>query len=407
MNYICLLIISGLIFLNPSVKLYAQNENDTIITIYDSNGNVIDSSQSNQSYYIKSVKKGQSVFKSVFDLENRKIKEFVEVNGEKNGRYIQYYQTSQTQWIGQYKNDLKTGLWRKFYPTGDLEAKGRFLRNKTYGNWRFYHINGQLAMRQHDKNNRSNGLEISYFQNGQLFSKGKRRDNKRIGDWIWFYDNGQIKMQGLYSKDGYRINTWYYYHPNGQLMCQCSFESNPDFNKYYAGSDSSALYFVEDLIKDSPSRWKNINWEGGFFEGFQTFYYDDGKIASIEKYKDGKLVHMISFNTLGDTVENRINPYGTAFFANYDGDLDDFIEENLQYPQDAREQGIEGDVILNFIVDNKGNLKDFEVLESPSNLLVPEAIRVMKLTNGQWNPGQKHNVPIEQKRGALVRFKLP
>ncbi|XOV66719.1 MAG: energy transducer TonB [Fluviicola sp.] len=56
----------------------------------------------------------------------------------------------------------------------------------------------------------------------------------------------------------------------------------------------------------------------------------------------------------------------------------DFIRENCVYPLEARKQGIEGKVWVQFIVNHDGSLVDVEVIQKVHPLLDAEALRLVK-----------------------------
>lgn len=76
-------------------------------------------------------------------------------------------------------------------------------------------------------------------------------------------------------------------------------------------------------------------------------------------------------------------------------DIPKYLGENIRYPQQAKDQKIEGRVIVKFVVDKEGNITNPSVVKSPSPLLSEEAIRVIK-TMPRWKPGIKdgQNVPV-------------
>lgn len=82
-----------------------------------------------------------------------------------------------------------------------------------------------------------------------------------------------------------------------------------------------------------------------------------------------------------------------------EGDLMTFrrwVQENLHYPQSAREEGISSRVLLTFIIERDGTLTGIEVLQSPDRLLSDEAVRVVG-SSPKWTPGEQ--------RGQAVRVK--
>lgn len=88
--------------------------------------------------------------------------------------------------------------------------------------------------------------------------------------------------------------------------------------------------------------------------------------------------------------------------------LKSFFEENIHYPTDAKKQGADGFVILQFVVEKNGSLSDIKVIRNgklPS--MDAEALRVCKLVKG-FNPGlNESGEPVRVKFTYPVHFKLP
>ena len=82
-----------------------------------------------------------------------------------------------------------------------------------------------------------------------------------------------------------------------------------------------------------------------------------------------------------------------------------WIDNNVQYPAVARENGIEGRVILKFIVEKDGSLSDSTVIHSVHPMVDREALRLV----GQmpkWNPGRRAGVPVRVRYCLPIKFKL-
>lgn len=65
-----------------------------------------------------------------------------------------------------------------------------------------------------------------------------------------------------------------------------------------------------------------------------------------------------------------------------------FINKEIIYPQEAIDNGIKGRVVLQFIIDERGNLTDLTILGSVHPVLDQEALRVVKLSP-KWTPGRQ------------------
>lgn len=82
-----------------------------------------------------------------------------------------------------------------------------------------------------------------------------------------------------------------------------------------------------------------------------------------------------------------------------------FIADHLQYPDAAREAGVEGRVTVRFIVERTGRIKDPEVLRGIGNGCDQEAIRVVK-SMPNWRPGKQNGMAVNVYYTLPVIFKL-
>ena len=77
-----------------------------------------------------------------------------------------------------------------------------------------------------------------------------------------------------------------------------------------------------------------------------------------------------------------------------------YFARNIKYPSIARENGIEGLVVIQFVVDKKGNLVDLEVVRDIGGGCGAEALRIAKLMP-DWQPG------LQRGREVMVKMTLP
>lgn len=80
--------------------------------------------------------------------------------------------------------------------------------------------------------------------------------------------------------------------------------------------------------------------------------------------------------------------------------LFEFIEEETNYPASAKNKGIEGKVVVTFVIDVNGEVTDPKVVKSVSDVLDKEALRVVK-SMPTWQPG------IQKGKKVKARYKLP
>lgn len=82
-----------------------------------------------------------------------------------------------------------------------------------------------------------------------------------------------------------------------------------------------------------------------------------------------------------------------------------YIASAIKYPVIAQENGIQGRVICQFVVNRDGSIVDVEVVRSVDPSLDKEAIRVIK-SMPKWSPGKQRGKPVRVKYTLPVNFKL-
>jgi len=85
--------------------------------------------------------------------------------------------------------------------------------------------------------------------------------------------------------------------------------------------------------------------------------------------------------------------------------LMDFIGSNLKYPLEAQKSGIQGTVLIRFVISKTGKVTKVEVLRSVFSALDDEAVRVVKLLP-DWIPGEQKGQKVNVYFTLPIRFKL-
>jgi TonB family protein len=73
--------------------------------------------------------------------------------------------------------------------------------------------------------------------------------------------------------------------------------------------------------------------------------------------------------------------------------LNKFLANNLKYPDNAIEAGIQGAVQVSFLLDEDGNVSSGRIIKSPAAELEEEALRLVGAMP-RWTPAQKEGKPI-------------
>lgn len=82
-----------------------------------------------------------------------------------------------------------------------------------------------------------------------------------------------------------------------------------------------------------------------------------------------------------------------------------FISKNIKYPTIAQENGVQGRVIIQFVVNQDGSIVDPVVMRSVDPYLDKEALRVIKMMP-KWKPGKQRGKAVRVKYTVPVTFKL-
>lgn len=104
-------------------------------------------------------------------------------------------------------------------------------------------------------------------------------------------------------------------------------------------------------------------------------------------------------NKVFDVVEEMPSfPGGPAALMKY-------LADNIKYPVVAQENGVQGRVVVSFVVEKDGSITDVKVVRSVDPSLDREATRVVK-SMPKWNPGKQNGSAVRVKYNVPVSFRL-
>lgn len=193
-------------------------------------------------------------------------------------------------------------------------------------------------------------------------------------------------------------------------------DTNKVNSKFYYPSDnikSEQNYsnYSEEIYHGTNRVWyetgelkKTVTFQNGLEAGDLVTYWKSGTIRRIDKYKNGEFKRGKVYDSLGKR-EKYYDYYQDAFFNTEHGSLKSFIKDNLQYPQEAVDNNEEGRVRVSFVVDNDGSIIDVEILDSVSESLDEEAIRLVK-SMPNWIPAKQDGENSRQRFAFPLNFQL-
>ncbi|MEN2281077.1 energy transducer TonB [Algoriphagus sp. SE2] len=122
-----------------------------------------------------------------------------------------------------------------------------------------------------------------------------------------------------------------------------------------------------------------------------TFYYENG-IQVGHVINRGNNVYEIWRKSAANRYKSNKNDFEPSLFPN-DKDWKKFVLKELRFLSEAQKQGMEGTVILAFLIDENGQRVKTEVanINDFPGILTEEALRVGELFRGQYNPAINYN----------------
>lgn len=224
------------------------------------------------------------------------------------------------------------------------------------------------------------------------------------GAYITYFKNGH-KMKVGRLNNGVSVGTETEYYPNGKLF---------HLKNYIDGSGSNKVYLKECrdsignlLAENGTGKWieyddkfENIEEEGAVLNGNKDSLWTtyNGKIlVNRHMYHKGDLLPSLNVDELGHKLpEPEVMPEfpgGIEAFKT-------FISSNMRYPAVARENGTQGKLLVDFVVESDGTITDVRVRRGIGDGCDEESMRVVMLMP-KWKPG------IRNGKTARVAFTVP
>lgn len=229
--------------------------------------------------------------------------------------------------VGMYSDSnlsTKSGMFEEYRVDKTLAAKGVYAEGKKIGIWKRYHKSGAIADSSYYKNDIRCKYRFAWDKEGFLIDSSTL-DLHGNGYSYGFYPNGAKKNFGKIQKGEKQDSVWTYWHPNGQIRVLARFDQD-------------------------------------------------------------SILEVSCFDSLGKPKDKKCIAEKNAEFPGGDVARIQFLSKNLRYPVQAKEYGIEGRVLVRFVVNEDGSISDIEALQTPGGGLGTEAIRIVKVMP-KWKPG--------------------
>ena len=132
---------------------------------------------------------------------NGKIKEVYTLNknGEKEGKFQEYYEDGKIKEEAFFKNGKYSGIRTLFFQNGKPEIEENYTDGGLLnGAYKAYYDNGQVKVEKNYTQNVLTGPVKVYYESGKIKEEVMMSDNNENGPFTEYYEKGQIHWKGTY-----------------------------------------------------------------------------------------------------------------------------------------------------------------------------------------------------------------
>lgn len=219
--------------------------------------------------------KGEVIKSKIYNPYHQLISEgIVQLNGNREGKWIDYYPEGNKRAEGYYNNGKKTGKWKFYFPNGRIKQTGSYTNGKLSGSWKWYYTNGNLRKEEFYIYGLPDGESIEYSDTGYIIAKGNYIQGEKEGKWK--YDIGDQTEYGNYVM-GLKDGIWKrHYKSNGSIAFEGRFlQGSPDGKHVYYfpnGKDKEIQYYETG---EKVKSWAK--------------YYESGELHVVIQYRNNEI----------------------------------------------------------------------------------------------------------------------
>jgi TonB family protein len=184
--------------------------------------------------------------------------------------------------------------------------------------------------------------------------------------------------------------------------------------------DSTRIRRTVELVnqeKLNVSKNKIDYFESGKIKSIVMEDFEKGTKESKEFFESGNLKSHIKESNEAITFEKYFSEDGKEvhkpilILGGLEGGMakwNEYLSKNLRYPLEARKVGVEGTVILFFVLETDGSMVDVTIgnPEEVNSALAEEALYVIKKFPGKWIPTSVNGEYVKTKIRIPINFKL-
>jgi TonB family protein len=231
-----------------------------------------------------------------------------------------------------------------------------------------------------------------YRKDGSIYKTGFYSDNElktEVGVFSYYFESGELDEVANYV-DGEREGKYNSYFKSGAESC---------FGQYSEGRKTAVWkYYFKDGSMSETGEYRD-----GEMEGSWTYYRNDGSICSREHYSKGDLDSAIYLDK--DGIEEEYAAETEPSFPGGEAAMMQWVQNNIEYPVEAVENGEQGIVYVQFVINRDGTIGQIKTVRGVSDVLDEESERLIK-SMPLWIPGKQHNRFVRCKFTFPIHYRL-
>jgi len=191
---------------------------------------------------------------------------------------------------------------------------------------------------------------------------------------------------------------------------------------YMSGKLFSELHFHQEPKKDDPKKttnirdgiyreWyengnpqKQVSYSNNKFSGEFITYWKNKQKRRIDNYADGKCLNGICYDSAGIKVAYHLYEQ-MPVYPGGEKELLNFISHHHRYPVIAQENGVQGTVIVRFVITKEGKVDKIAIVRSLSIETDREASRVVSIMP-DWMPGKQEGEPVNVYYTLPIKYRI-
>lgn len=373
-----------------------------------------------------------------------------------HGKHYRFYKNIRPSVEINYEKGIKKGKTIGYYESGEVRYKGNYNRTLT-GKLTHHYKNGKIYRIENMQLGLPKGEMTQFFPNGNIQIKASYKNGAKNGKYLSFHKNGELKREAKFEMD--KLISQECFNSVGEKIKCTSITLAPilsdecinikpiieeidfTFNKNMRDTATCRIILKIDMLGNASlvsfefpnkndfeailNNWLNqipsftpAKYDGEIGESLinisfpvsedQILWFGES-ISYNKTFRDSEtqednLVCYFEF-PLTESYECVIDVDNMPQFPGGDKAMIHFIQENIEYPMEAMNLGIQGIVRVNFVITPNGSVAEISVLNSIHPSLDAEAYRIISLLPN-WIPAMCEGKPVPFLYEIPIKFQL-